>query len=254
MINILQKLGPRIIILVGYAFLLLVVSDSSQAGNSWLDKGKSLLESIGRSNQATEPTIEAIGDGLKEALRVGSENVVSRLGSMDGFNADPSIHIPLPETFNDVKQLLDKVGMSGLLDDLELKMNRAAEAATPKAKQLFWQAISEMRFEDVNSIFNGPEDAATQYFKAKMTPSLSKAMQPVVDQSLLEVGAIKAYDETMSAYHSLPFVPDVKADLSDHVVEKGIDGIFYYLAKEEAAIRNDPAKRTTEILREIFGQ
>ncbi|WP_200889333.1 DUF4197 family protein [Geoalkalibacter ferrihydriticus] len=32
-----------------------------------------------------------------------------------------------------------------------------------------------------------------------------------------------------------------------------MDGIFYYLAEEEAAIRRNPAKRTTELLRQVFG-
>jgi hypothetical protein len=38
--------------------------------------------------------------------------------------------------------VLDKVGMSGLLKDLEMKINRAAEVATPKAKKLFSRAIT----------------------------------------------------------------------------------------------------------------
>jgi len=32
-----------------------------------------------------------------------------------------------------------------------------------------------------------------------------------------------------------------------------MDGIFYYMAKEEAAIRTDPAKRTTDLLKRVFG-
>ena len=51
----------------------------------------------------------------------------------------------------------------------------------------------------------------------------------------------------------MPFVPDVKADLTGYVVEKAMDGLFYYVAKEEAAIRNDPAARTTELLKKVFG-
>jgi hypothetical protein len=58
----------------------------------------------------------------------------------------------------------------------------------------------------------------------------------------------------MKEYKSLPFVPDVKANLSDHVVEKGMDGIFYYMAKEEAAIRQNPVKRTTELLKKVFNK
>jgi hypothetical protein len=57
----------------------------------------------------------------------------------------------------------------------------------------------------------------------------------------------------MGLYQAIPFVPDAKADLTEYVVGKGLDGIFYYVAQEEAAIRNNPAKRTTEILKKVFG-
>jgi hypothetical protein len=60
-------------------------------------------------------------------------------------------------------------------------------------------------------------------------------------------------DDVMRSYESVPFAPAIDADLSDYVVEKGMDGIFYYLAKEEAAIRQDPLKRTTDILKNVFG-
>ena len=52
---------------------------------------------------------------------------------------------------------------------------------------------------------------------------------------------------------TLPFVPDVKSDLTAYTVEKALDGLFHYLAKEEAAIRNKPAKRTTDLLQKVFG-
>jgi hypothetical protein len=132
-------------------------------------------------------------------------------------------------------------------------LNRAAEAAAPEAKELFWQAISEMTLDDVRRIYDGPDDAATRYFQDKMTPPLAKRMEPVVDRSLADVGAIQSYDNMMGQYESVPFVPDVKADLISYVVEKAMDGLFYYVAKEEAAIRNNPAARTTEILRRVFG-
>ncbi len=225
----------------------------STAESGWWEKGAELLKSPAGGSTKQALSSEEVGLGLKDALLVGSENVVSQLGRTDGFNLDPAIHIPLPEQLNSVKSLLGKVGMSSMLDDLELKLNRAAEVATPKAKELFTQAISEMTFEDVMNIYNGPDDAATRYFQDKMTPPLAREMQPVVEQSLAEVGAVQTYDSVMGEYRAIPFVPDVKADLTTYVVEKGMDGIFHYIAVEEAAIRQNPAKRTTELLQRVFG-
>ena len=142
--------------------------------------------------------------------------------------------------------------MSGTLDDLELRLNRAAETASAKAGDLFVSAVEQMTVEDAASILNGPKDAATQYFRRTMSPGLTAEMKPVVDQSLAEVGAISAYENAVGQAKANPLLPDIRADLSDHVVKLGLDGIFHYLAQEEAAIRENPAARTTALLQKVF--
>ena len=250
-----KKLNLCFIVFTGMTIIFFsLISSSAKAEGSWWNKGEKLFNIVTEnSNQVENLTNDEIGEAFKDALQIGTENVVSRLGQVDGFNADSAIHIPLPEELGKVKSMLSKIGMSGLLDDLELKLNRAAEAATPKAKQLFGQAITEMTFDDVMAVYKGPEDSATKYFQKKMSPSLAKEMAPVIEESLSNVGAIQAYDKVMGNYRSIPFVPDVKANLKDHVINKGMDGIFHYIAQEEIAIRRNPVKQTTDLLKRVFG-
>ncbi|MBU0969937.1 MAG: DUF4197 domain-containing protein [Proteobacteria bacterium] len=229
------------------------------ATNFWFEKGTDTLKSVGlpkdtavKNASGAGVSVGEIAAGLKEALSMGSDTVVKQLGATNGFNTDPAIHIPLPKSLSMVKLALGKIGYGALVDDLELKLNRAAEAATPQAKKLFQDAISSMTFEDVHAIYKGADDAATQYFKEKMSPGLAKAMEPVIDNTLSQVGAVQAYDEMMGKYKALPFVPDVKSNLTGHVVEKGMAGIFHYMAREEKAIRQNPVNRTTRLLKKLF--
>jgi hypothetical protein len=143
--------------------------------------------------------------------------------------------------------------MDDTLDDLELRLNRAAELATPIAKDLFVQAIKDMTIDDVMAIYKGRDDSATRYFQSTMSDPLATAMQPIVTESLADAGAAQLYSKVMDQYNNVPFVKPVDADLSSYVVDKGMDGIFFYLAREEAAIRQDPAKRTTDLLKRVFG-
>lgn len=240
--------------IIGLILVVFLFSVSQiNAEGKWWEKGIDFFKTDDESQKSEEPGVGEIGKAFKEALHIGSENVVRKLGVVNGFNADPAVHIPLPKELYTVKTMLAKVGMSPIVDDLELKLNRAAEAATPKAKELFRQAITEMTFDDIKGIYEGPEDSATRYFQGKMSPSLSKEMRPIVKNTLSKVGAIQAFDNVMGKYQALPFVPDVKANLTDHVVQKGMDGIFYYIAKEEAAIRKNPVKQTTDLLKKVFG-
>lgn len=232
---------------------VLLFTTRAQAGNALFEKGLNVFKTVKESGQSSRLDNRDIGNAFKEALRIGADAVTAKLGVKDGFNADPAVHIPLPEELRTVKTVLAKLGMSGMLDDLEEKLNRAAEAATPKAKNLFRKSIAEMTFADVRGIYEGPEDSATKYFQQKMSPELGREMTPIVKESLSKVGAVHAFDRIMAKYKALPFVPDVNADLTDHVVAKGMDGIFHYMAEEEAAIRKDPLKQTTALLKKVFG-
>jgi hypothetical protein len=179
-----------------------------------------------------------ISAGLREALNMGTSAVVSQLGQSGGFNLDPLIRIALPKELETVDNALSKLGMDGLTKDLKNRMNAAAEIATPRAKELFVNAITNMTITDAQNILGGANDAAS----------------PIIQNALSQAGAMQAYDQVMGQYQSLPFMPDVKSDLNDYVVDKALDGIFYYVAQEEAAIRENPAKRTTELLKKVFGQ
>ncbi len=194
-----------------------------------------------------------ITQGLKAALTQGSNVVVDQLGTANGFSLDPNIRIPLPSSLVKARNFADNFGLAGSFDDLELKLNQAAEQATPKARQLFLGAIQEMSVEDATGILRGPDDAATSYFKDKTGTSLKSAMRPLVDQALANVGAVRSFNSLLSRYNSIPLAPKVDADLTGHVVDKGSDGVFYYIAEEEQAIRNNPLKRTSEILQRVFG-
>lgn len=195
---------------------------------------------------------DTIASGLREALTVGSGRVVNSLGAEDGFFKS-AFHIPLPARLQEARSIADRVGLGGPFDELELKMNRAAEQATPKARDLFVAAIKEMTFSDVMAIYQGPEDSATQYLQRTTGARLESQMRPVIDGSLADVGAVQTFQGLVQRYNALPLVTPIDADVSGHVMGYAQQAIFGQLAKEEAAIRQNPLKRSTELLRRVFG-
>lgn len=194
-----------------------------------------------------------IAGGLTEALVVGTERVVQQLGRPGGFLDDPTAHIPLPGTLKRAQGVLALVGMSGMVDDLEVRMNRAAEQATPVAKNLIVEAIRGLTFDDAMGILNGPNDSATRYLERKTREPLANQMRPIIDQALADAGAVQVFERVAGRYRSLPLAGALDVDLTGHVVTYAQKAIFDYLGQEEAAIRTDPAARTTDLLKSVFG-
>jgi hypothetical protein len=195
-----------------------------------------------------------IGSGLKEALKVGTENTVNLTGRLDGYFLNQAIKILMPEKLRNLEKGLRAVGYGPQIDDFVLSMNRAAEQAAPFAKEIFWDAIGEMTFEDARKILSGHETAATDYFKGKTTDKLTAAFKPVVDKAMNEVGVTRQYKDLVGRFQAIPFVKSESFDIDHYVVTKALDGLFHVLGEEERKIRTNPAARVTDLLKEVFGK
>ena len=195
-----------------------------------------------------------IGSGLKEALKIGTENTVNLTGKTDGYFLNQAIKILMPEKLRTLEKGLRAVGYGPQIDEFVLSMNRSAEQAAPAAKQIFWDALEQMTFEDARKILSGNETAATEYFKGKTTDKLTAAFRPVVDKSMNEVGVTRQYNELVGRYESIPFVKKETFDLDSYVVTKALDGLFHVLGDEEKKIRTNPEARVTGLLKEVFGK
>jgi hypothetical protein len=199
------------------------------------------------------PSTDQAGAGLKAALNQGAARAIATLGQPDGFFGDPDMRIPLPGQLQKARKMLGKLGLKKQTEALELAINRAAETAVPQARQLFVDAIGSMSLADAVSILQGPEDAATQYFRATMTAPLAEAFLPIVGQATAEIDLARTYDTVAEKASSLGLVDPEDASLDAYVTRMALDGLFLMMAREEAAIRKDPLGQADALLRAVFG-
>lgn len=193
-----------------------------------------------------------LGSGLKEALRVGTDNAIKLTGQTDGFFRNKAIKIPMPKQLQFLETGLRTVGLGSQVDELVLSMNRAAERAAPRAGEIFVDAITSMTFDDVRKIMGGGDTAATQFFQRKTSTSLTNAFRPSIQQSMNEVGVTRMYNDLVGRYQSIPFAKSLTFDLEGYVVGKALDGLFRVVGDEERKIRTNPAARVTDLLQQVF--
>ena len=198
-----------------------------------------------------EPTVIS---GIKEALRVGTKNTVISTSRLDGYLGNELIRIAIPEQLESMTLTLRQVGLGSLVDDLEVGMNRAAELAAPEAQDIFWDAITKMTVSDAFGILYGDDTAATEYFHRQTHTVLRARFHPIIQGKIEEVGLSRIYGQVADAYNSLPLAgkPGL-VDLDEYVTDRALEGLFTVLAREEQKIRQNPAARTTDLLKRVFG-
>jgi hypothetical protein len=228
-------------------FFLLMVSPASAQFDKMLKGLGSLSSSGGGMSDAK------IGSGLQEALKVGTENAVTQTGATDGFLMNKAIKILMPKSLQTIEKPLRLVGYGPQIDEFVVGMNRAAEKAVPFAKQIFWDAIGAMTFDDASKILNGNDTAATEYFKSKTSKKLQTAFLPSVKDVMDQVGVSRQYNELIGKYKDVPFSKNITFDVNQYVTEKSTDGLFFVVGQEEKKIRTNPAARATDLLKEVFG-
>ncbi|MEP7229479.1 MAG: DUF4197 domain-containing protein [Ginsengibacter sp.] len=232
------------------AFSLSAQNDSSNKLGGLFKKASSALSK--NSNSGSGLSTTEIISGLKEALSMGAQKSGDKLSAADGFFKDAAVKILLPEEVQTVEKKLRMLGIGKLVDNAILSMNRGAEDASKAAAPIFLAAIKKMTVTDALNILRGSDTAATGYLRSATTLELVTAFRPVIEESLKKVDATKYWNDVFTAYNKFSSKP-VDTDINSYVTTKALNGIFYYVAKEEVDIRKNPGARATDLLKKVFG-
>lgn len=192
-------------------------------------------------------------DGLREALSQGSTRAVAKLGKADGFFGNKRVRIPLPETLEKARKVLDTLGLQQQTQDLELAMNRAAEAAVPEAKTLLVDAVKSMSVQDAKQILTGGDTSATDYFRKATRKPLAQKFLPIVRTATAKVGLAAKYNAIGGKATELGLIGKEQANIDEYVTQKALDGLFLMISDEEKKIRRDPVGQTSKLLQKVFG-
>jgi len=205
--------------------------------------------------------------GLKEALITGARNSAQRLASENGYYGDVLIKILLPD---EAKVIVDNIsripGGSQLVEDVILRINRAAEDAAKEVAPIFVNSITQMTIRDAFNILNGADNAATQYLRNTTYNDLYALYKPKIQASTGKdiVGNISTMDSwealtgrwntiANSAAGRLANLKPVNTDLNDYLTNKALSGMFLKVEAEELKIRKEVSARVTPLLQKVFG-
>ncbi|NEW83220.1 MAG: DUF4197 domain-containing protein [Mariniphaga sp.] len=205
--------------------------------------------------------------GLKNALLVATDSSVSHLSAVDGYLKDLAIKILLPPEAKSITDNLSKLpGGAKLVDDVIVRINRAAEDAAKGAKPIFVKSVRDMTFTDGLQILKGPNDAATQYFVQKTSQQLGELYRPKIRESLNKnlvagISTQQSWNELTvrwnkmagSALGQFAGLKTVNVKLEDYILEQALKGLFLKIADREKDIRTDVNARVTPLLKKVFG-
>jgi hypothetical protein len=203
------------------------------------------IPGLGRSRAGAGLSDAQIGSGLKEALAVGTQKAVKQVARPGGYLENKAIKILLPQSLHPVETGLRAIGQGPRIDDFIASMNHAAG--------IFGNAVRAMTIDDARKLLTGGNTSITDYFKEKTSAQLSVAFRPHVEKAMAANGVTQKYNALLGQAPQLPFMKSSKMDINSYVVGKALDGLFYELGEQEKQIRTNPAARTTDLLRKVFG-
>jgi Protein of unknown function (DUF4197) len=191
--------------------------------------------------------------GIKDALGLAAMNATTRLGQANGFWSDPRVRIPLPGLLGRSQRSLRPLGLAGPLDALQENLNHAAETTMPEAGRLFLGAVRDISIADAIDIVRGPEDSATRYLRGRTQTRLGALLRPPMTRALTQSGAFTLMRSALRELGLGGMTANLRTEVIEFATTKALDGAFFFIAEEERAIRRDPLRRTTDILRRVFG-
>lgn len=208
-----------------------------------------------------------IVSGLKEALIIGADSSINRLSAVDGYLRDQAVKILLPPEAQTIMANISKIpGGSKLVDDVIVRINRAAEDAAKGAKPIFVNSVREMTFTDALGILRGPDNAATSYFRNKTSAQLGNLYRPKIHESLNKalvagISTQQSWNELTTRWNKfagstvgqIAGYKTVDVKLEDYLLQQALNGLFLKIEDREKDIRNNASARVTTILKRVFG-
>ncbi|MBN2510044.1 MAG: DUF4197 domain-containing protein [Spirochaetales bacterium] len=210
---------------------------------------------------------------LKDALKEGISSASRQLSRTDGYFGSAVLKILLPPEAKPMMDAISKIPQGRkLIDDVVLRLNRAAEEAAKDVVPIFVDTITSMTIADGIAIVKGGNSAATDYLESKTRERLFNLYRPKVDTALgrplvANISAKKSWETLSSAYNRAGTIPNTTAkalgkkepmpkvtvDLSSYATNRALDGLFYKIAEEEAEIRKNPAAYASGMIKKVFG-
>jgi hypothetical protein len=205
--------------------------------------------------------------GLKEALITGAKNSSRILSAENGYFGDAAVKILLPDEAGIIVNNLSKLpGGDKLVQDVILRINRAAEDAAKEVAPIFANSVSQMTIKDAFNILNGADNSATSYLRSTTFNDLYSLYKPKIQASTEKkiIGDVstKGSWQTLtgkwntlagSTAGKLAGLKTVNTDLDDYLTKKALDGVFLKVEGEELKIRKEVSARVTPILQRVFG-
>jgi Protein of unknown function (DUF4197) len=208
---------------------------------------------LGSSVDAADLTELDASTAVRLALERGAVAAVGLLGRTDGFLGNPRVRIPLPGYLNDAAKLLNAIGQKRRVDELTTAMNRAAEAAVPKARSLLVGAVKTMSVEDARRVITGGDNSVTSFFAEKTRTSIANEFLPIVTQATEKVALADKYNKVAAKAAGLGLMDKQDASIQQYVTGKALDGLYLMIGEEERKIRKNPVATGSAILKKVFG-
>ncbi len=207
--------------------------------------GADIASAAGYNNQAS--MIRAV----KETLELGSGRAADLLSQSGGYSQS-SYRIQLPANIQPYANSLRQLGLGSQLDKVESLMNQGAEKAAGEAKALFVQSVRNMSVTDAMGIVRGGDTAATDFFRQQTETALRQRYQPIIQQSLQQIGFYNQYQQLLTTYKALPLANKPDLDLESYVLNQSLNALFNQVAIEEKAIRKDPVGQGSQLIASVL--
>jgi hypothetical protein len=237
------------------AFLLLSITGCAE------------LMKVAQSTGSLPLTEADVVAGLREALITGARNSAGRLAAENGYYGDAAIKILLPDEARTIIDNISRIpGGDKLVEDVVLRINRAAEDAAKEAAPIFVNSITGMSVSDAFGILRGSDNAATTYLRNTTYTQLYNLYKPKIQVSTEKkiVGNIstkESWNTLTSRWNTVAnsvagklagFKP-VNTELDDYLTNRALTGMFSKIELEELKIRKDVSARVTPLLQRVFG-
>ena len=186
--------------------------------------------------------------GAKAGLGVLVDLATKELAQPGAWN------LSAPGSMARLESTLKRLNQTGALDTFKSSLSQAAATVAPQTTATLKSALGPLTAADVGSLLGGPPDAGSKLLRKITEANLRTKLVPLVKDALAAQGRAANAKDLLAKAGPMAAMMGVPgpAELETYVLNQVLDTTFSALAKQEAALRTNPAAFKDALAAKVF--
>jgi hypothetical protein len=190
---------------------------------------------------------------VKETMLLAAKRAIAVGKKKGSYTKNKRIRIPFPRSADKMRRDMIKYGYRKKINKYLNDMNVSAEESAGKTFYFFRIAVERMDIKDPVKLLNAKSGSIIDYMYKQEKEYINYEYYGIIRYFLKSTKVKTQFNRLLQLYSNSPYAKKVNINPRQYATDMGLKGLLTLMKDQEKLIRRNPAKRTSDEMKKVYG-